>query len=473
MKVKTRLQVNALVITIAAILCVILINIIAYELNFKRAFYIDTTDTQTYVFSDETKYFFDNMETDVKMYALFPNDGRSDSMKKAIEQFPNVSKNITLEYVDIYRNPEFAHKYSEGGMGVEEYSVIIEMGDKYKIVTPSQMYAFDQSGNQTLNVESAIINALVSLTGGDIPTRVYFITGQGEHSFEEIYSALLKDNYFVDTVNIEASGVPDDADMIFCVAPTKDFSTQSIEALDDYFDNGGNASFFFAPGVGELPKLNAYLAEWGVKVNNDLVFEGDASRNKSQSGFKSEPIPYIQMDDYDINYALLEKDMTVVTPESSSLEIIENNQAGAEVTRLLVTSAKGYAKSDITADMTIGKQKGDKEGQLCLAALSRRFTPDNNNISNIFVSGSYYAFEGSGYLSQPGYANGDFLLNVVNFATGRANDSITSIRPKDATTGKLNMTQAQVNAIKIILQWVVPILILAAGLVVWIRRRYL
>ena len=101
MKVKTMLQVNALVVTVAVILCVILLNIAAYNLNFKQAFYFDTTDTETYVFSDETKYFFDTMEEDVSLYAFFPTDGRSDSMKKSIEQFPNVSKKIKLEYVDL------------------------------------------------------------------------------------------------------------------------------------------------------------------------------------------------------------------------------------------------------------------------------------------------------------------------------------------------------------------------------------
>ena len=473
MKVKTRLQMNAAIVTVAAIIVAILVNVIAYELNFKKAFYVDTTETNTYEFSDETLYFFDNMEQEVTLYALFPTDGRSDSMKKSIEQFPNVSKKIKLEYVDLYRNPEFARKYSTGGTGVSEYSVIVEMGEKYRIVSPEQMYEFDQNGNQSLNVESAIINAIVSVTGGENPIRVYFTTGHGEHTYDEMYSALVNDNYYVSTVNVATSGVPDDADMILCVAPTTDFSAEAIESLDEYFDNGGTGAFFFAPGLAKLPKLDSYLEEWGIQVNRDLVFEGDANRNKSQSGFRSEPIPYIQMDDYDINYSLIEKNMSFVAPNSSSLTIVENNRADAKVTPLLKTSAKAYSKAEVTADMSNEKTSGDKTGQFTLAAMSMRYTPDGNNYGKIFVSGSYDAFEGNGYISQAGYANGDFFLNVVSFFTGRSNDSITSIRPKDATTGGLSMTEAQVKFVKILLQWVIPIIIFAIGLVVWIRRRYL
>ena len=473
LNIKTTLLINSAVVTLAAILCVALINIAAYQLNFKKAFYIDTTDTQTYEFSEETKYFFDTMEEKVHLYAFFPTDGRSDSMKKAIEQFPNVSKNIELDYVDLYRNPEFARKYSKGGMGVGDYSVVVEYGERFQVVSAEQMYKFDQNGNQSLNVESALINAIVSVTNGDTPIRLYFTTGHGEHSYEEMYNALATDNYYVSTVNVALNGVPDDADMIFCVAPVQDFNSETIEKLDEYFDNGGNGAFFFAPGLKAMPKLDAFLEEWGIVVNRDLVFEGNASRNKSQSGFRSEPIPYMQMDDYDITYKLIENNMDFVAPESSSLTLIENNRAGAEVTALLKTTDKAYAKAEITADMSTEKQNGDKTGQFTLAALTRRFTPDNKNIANIFVSGSYSAFEGSGYLSTPGYANGDFFLNVVSFATGRANDSITSIRPKDATTGTLSMTAQQVNVVKVILQWIIPGIIFALGFFVWIRRRFL
>ena len=94
MNIKTTLLINSAIITLAAILCVVLVNVAAYHLNFKKAFYFDTTAGQTYEFSEETKYFFDTMENDVHLYAFFPNDGRSDSMKKSIEQFPNVSKRI-------------------------------------------------------------------------------------------------------------------------------------------------------------------------------------------------------------------------------------------------------------------------------------------------------------------------------------------------------------------------------------------
>ena len=473
MKVKTRLQLNAMVITAAAVLCVILINVIAFNLNFKKAFYIDTTDTRTYVFSDETKYFFDNMEEDVTLYALFPTDGISDSMKKSIEQFPAISKRITLKYVDLYRNPEFARKYTKGGMGIEEYSVIVEAGDRFEIVSPAQMYEFDNDGNQSLKVESAIVNAIVAVTNGDDLIKVYFTTGHGEHNCIEMYDTLVSDFYYVDHFNIALSNVPDDADLLVCVAPMQDFSSEAIENLDKYFDNGGNAMFFFAPGLPELPKLDAFLEEWGIGVNRNLVFEGDDSRNKSQSGFKSEPIPFIQYDNYEINLSLIENNMDFVAPNSSSIDVFENNVAGAEVTPLLKTSQKAYIKNEISADMVTEKQPGDKSGQFTLAAMSRRFTPDNNNIANIFVSGSLDAFEGTGYLNATGYANGDFFLNIVSFFTGRADDAITSIRPKDATTAGLKMTTQQVNTVKFILQWVIPAVIFIAGLAVWIRRRYL
>ncbi len=472
-KVKTRLQLNALVITAAAVICVILINIIAYNLDIKKALHIDTTDTQTYVFSDETKYFFDNLEDDVTLYALYPNDGISDPVKESIELFPATSKRIKLEYVDIYRNPEFSRKYSENGAPVENYSVIVETGSRYEVVSLDDMYKFDNEGNQTIEAESAILNAIISVTNSDSVLKIYFTTGHGESACEEMYSALAADLYYVNRLNVALNTIPTDADMLICLAPMQDFSAEAIENIDNYLDNGGNAAFFFAPGLPKLPKLDSFLAEWGIEVNRDLVFEGDNSRNKSQSGFKSEPIPYIQADDYDININLIETNMDFVAPNSSSITIYDNNSAGAKVTPLLMTSPKAYAKQNISAEMSTEKESGDKSGRFTLAAMSRRSTIDDNNFADIFVSGSVDAFEGNGYLSKTGYANGDFMLNVIGYLTGRSDDAITSIRPKNATTAGLSMTTQQVNTIKFILQWIIPALIFIAGLVVWVRRRYL
>ncbi len=476
LKVKTRLQINATVVTAVTILAVILVNIIAYELNFKKMFFIDTTATKTYEFSDETKYFFNHMDKDVTLYALFPEDGYSDPIPKSLEQFPRISKKIKLQKVDMYRNPEFVRKYEEKGSVIENYSVIVDAGDKFEVVSMGQMYIFDQNGQQKLNVESTIINAIVNVTRSDKVTRAYFTIGQGERPDEKIMTLLGNDNYYISTVNVNSEGVPEDAELLICVAPTIDFTPEAIESMDKFFDNGGNGAFFFAPGMEKLPRLENYLNEWGIGVNHDYVIEGDPAENLSEAGFKNVIYTRPQQDDYDINYDLILQERRIAVPETCSLTLSdENNASSAKVTAMLKTTAKSYSKEGVSEIANRDYAYGDKKGPFTIAAMARRSTPDGNDYGNIFVSGSYSAYDGEGndYLSQAAFANADFLLNILNAFTGRTDDSIKSISPKNASTPGLMMTQQQVENVTFVLQWVIPISIFVIGLIVWIRRRYL
>ena len=85
--------------------------------------------------------------------------------------------------------------------------------------------------------------------------------------------------------------------------------------------------------------------------------------------------------------------------------------------------------------------------------------------------GSLQAVETDGILEESSYCNGDFVLNAFSYMTQKG-DSL-NIRAKIISAERLTMTEMQVKVISIVLQYVLPILILAAGLLVWLRRRYL
>ena len=46
------------------------------------------------------------------------------------------------------------------------------------------------------------------------------------------------------------------------------------------------------------------------------------------------------------------------------------------------------------------------------------------------------------------------------------------IRAKEITASKLNITQTQYVVTYVLIQYLLPLLIIAAGLTVWLKRRY-
>ena len=86
------------------------------------------------------------------------------------------------------------------------------------------------------------------------------------------------------------------------------------------------------------------------------------------------------------------------------------------------------------------------------------------------VFGSYAMFS-SGFISMNSANNSAFIMNIFNTVSEKADDSIT-IESKKLDAQELGANdETTANVIMVIFVIVIPVLILAAGIVVWIRRR--
>jgi ABC-type uncharacterized transport system involved in gliding motility auxiliary subunit len=76
-----------------------------------------------------------------------------------------------------------------------------------------------------------------------------------------------------------------------------------------------------------------------------------------------------------------------------------------------------------------------------------------------FAANSFLNFNG----------NRDLLLNSMNWLS--SDEDLISIRPKENEDRRINLTHAQMNGIRIISQFGLPLAIVVAGFFVWWRRR--
>lgn len=467
--IKTGYKLSSAALTAVVIAAVILLNALVSAISDKVPLQLDLTKERIYEFSEQTNKIIKAIDEEVKVYALYPESVSSEYLEYAREylaKYSRLNKNIEVTYIDPYENPAFAKKYEKTGETINAGSIIVEAGDRFKVVTLDQLYTQSSyTGSVSIDMEKKMTLAFSYVTMQGADGRIYFTEGHDEQSANGMKTALEGEGYTCEDVNIGMNGIADDASVVVIASPSKDFTGDEVNILDEYMDKGGRLIYVSTPGIPALEKLYSYFGEWGITPNNDMVIETSSSRAYgSGSGM---PIPAPELKEHDINTNIINGGLVFMAPYSGSFTLSESNIRGASPASLLVTSDEAYGKTNLSSE-TVDKESGDIDGPLNVAAISEMLDETG---SKLLVIGSLYSMEYNGILEEASYANGDFLLNAVAYMTENSNP--LDIRAKVISSSTLTMNQMQIIVCYIILQYLIPILIIAAGLAVWLRRRYL
>jgi len=65
--------------------------------------------------------------------------------------------------------------------------------------------------------------------------------------------------------------------------------------------------------------------------------------------------------------------------------------------------------------------------------------------------------------------NNDLALNAINWLA--SDEDLISIRPKPQEDRRITMTRAQLNLVRVTSQFVLPLVVVVAGVGVWWKRR--
>lgn len=466
MKNSTKFGLNAVIFTAITVAAVILLNAILSVVSSKIPMKIDLTREKVYALSENTKEIMKKVDKEINVYALYPaNTGSNEYITYAEEylsRYSALNKNFKVTFIDPDKNPGFAKKYEEQGQQISTGSIILECGDKVKTVAFSQMYSTnDYTGSTSIDLEKKLTAAVANVSGLSGDAKIYFTEGHNEDDAAGLVSALEDDGYAHETVNIAVSGIPDDATAIVIAAPTIDLSAEERDALDKYLDNGGKAVVIAQTGVEGLDRLYEYLAEWGTVPRGDFVVETDTNRFVNLYNM---PTPLPELEEHDITKNLISQKLVYIAPMAQSIELNEDNTRNAKITSLLSTTDKSYGKTDL-GFTSYEKEDGDVEGPLTLAALA-----EDGNGGKVFVIGSLTAATTGSIIGEQSYANGDFIMNTFGYLT--ESNSSMNIRAKEISASKLNINQTQYVLTYIIIQYILPLIIIVAGLTVWLKRRY-
>lgn len=454
----------ATVISAVVIIVVILVNIFATELNLK----VDVSKEGMYTITDVTKNYVKGIKDDITIYYMAQTGNEDSTFTEVAEKYPNLSSHIKLEYKDPVLYPNFSTQYVKDTITDNSVIVVNNTNGRAKYVDNSDMlvtqidYNTYTSNVTGVDIEGQITSALQYVTTENLPV-MYMVNGHGETEIgTTLASSIAKANVTTNTIStLTTDSIPEDCSILLINGPTTDFSEDEVAMIKEYLTNGGNAIILADYRAQGLTNFNGLLNYYGVELVNGVVIEGD--RNYYTGQYPNTLVPSLAYQD--ITSDLRTNKTAVIVPTASGIKALDSVRSTVTVTPLLTTSDSAYSKVDINSS-TIEKESADIEGPFNLGVA---ITENYNDVeTKLVVYGSAYIIDES-FMSYPSIGNMDLFLNSINYMS--TDQETLAVRTRSIEQAYLTLNAAQVNLLAPVFVAVIPVIILAIGGFVCVRRR--
>lgn len=454
----------ATVISAVVILIVLLINLFVQELGITK----DLTADSRYSLTDETKELIKSIDQNITIYYLVESGNEIDEFDRIVKNYDNINSKITVKYKDPVQYPKFASQYVEDEIGTQSFLVVNEDTNAAKYIAYEDLldyeinyttYQYDVTG---LKVEAQIDAAIAAVTNEDLPT-VYTLTGHGETSVSSYLSELLKDNNITatDFSSLTAQSVPEDCDVLLINMPQFDLTEEETALIKDYLVQGGDAIFLVDYVTYTLPNVVSLLNYYGVDVVEGFVVEGDSQYTMS-SRYPTLLVPKISSHEFVKN---IKDKKYIIVPLGSGLTIRNDIRETVETDTILKTSDSAYSKTNINSTVA-EKEENDISGPFILGVEAREAVGEEETRVAVYTG---KAFLEDQYLQTASFGNADLIINTINEMSDQENS--LSIRSTSLDEPMVSMNTAQKNKIGLVVVVILPLLFLATGITVVVRRR--
>jgi ABC-type uncharacterized transport system involved in gliding motility auxiliary subunit len=212
--------------------------------------------------------------------------------------------------------------------------------------------------------------------------------------------------------------------------------------------------------IADNDALTGALQSWGVTMKKDLVLDLNPVGQLVGVG------PDVALvKDYNAHPIVNEmKGMYTGLPISRSLEVKNTDKTAVE--KLFDSSASSLATTNLSSPDINPKDPKNKRGPLTLAAAGSYKTGKENSQGLFIVIGSS-AFATNSFITFNG--NADLALNSMNWLA--SDEDLISIRPKDQDDRRITMTAAQFSWVRTITQFLLPLAVVFAAVMMWWKRR--
>ncbi len=456
-----------------------LVNVVAMQLGQRFALTVDLTANAAYEAGEETRALLQSLDQDVEIYVLATEDAFGGSpyflqAQRMIEQYPRLSARVELTYVDYVFDPTFASRYPD--LALSEGDVLVVRGDRVKQLKLSDLfnYSYTESGSliiQSSRAEEAVTSAILYVKNPD-QARVAVLTGNGMADMSGFTGLLTENNFDLAQVNLTMDTLDNSYDLALLFGPRIDLSEDALKKLDAFLYNDGayGKTLFYTADVAQaaLPNLGVFLKEWGIAIGDGAVFETTAERTYQYQPY----YPVAEYVDEVYRDRLIDPSSPVLMPLARPLDLLFVTRASI-LNEVLLQFAETSGVRPAEAVDSFAVEQAERWGPMpALVLTSKRVYGTTGVIqyrSNLVVSASTAMLD-TFSIQNTSLSNSEYLLNLFNTLCERTD--VVNIRPKSLAGNTLSITTAQASTLGILLAGVLPLVILATGIVIWLVRRY-
>lgn len=521
---KIRYGTLATAITAIFIVVVVLINVVVGIVMERYPLKVDLTANKIYEISEQTIKYLKGIDSSVELVVmsdetLYKSNPDYKKAAEIIEKYAKYSDNIEVKYVDMQKHPDEYAKYNDKYSGdIAENNVVIASGDKTKIrVTATENlfiiganYATGRYEAVGLQAEQVLTSAIMHVTNAN-PKKVAIINAEPHainmDSLLMLANVMDANGYEYEIIDLKTEELTNEFSIAILVAPKDDLTATEMDKLRNYLDNSGyySKSMLYIGDIyqGLTPNIDAFIEEWGFKLGRSTVVEAEDAQRQyvtlisdasvGQTYNVGASLASIAEDVY--SEGLVNTRLPIVAPQARPIEVLWESNGQRTTSVLLNTSSSSYlypyaeeaqksqdalgdgeevSTDEIDEDVSevttaFDEETAEKSTQVVMAVGEKSKVLGDGRVSSKVMVMSSASMIDYAIMENKAYNNSEYVINSLNIMTGKESGII--VESKEFNSQTIAVTEKQLGILRNLTMIIIPLIIVAIGVFVYIRRR--
>ena len=443
----------ATLMTVVFVAIVIVLNVVVSALAERfPSMDIDMTAQGLNTLSDQAIEIAQSIDEDTTIYLIGSEDAYENNqiyssygleysqVASLARRLAEANSHIKVEFVDPDTNPTFISEYADEDLSTGK--VMVQTERRHRVLTVTDLFTIEQDqttgGYNTYSmVDSALAGALELVNMEDVPVFT-IATGHGEmltsDNMASFISMLEDQNFEVQEIDLLTESIPEGTQVLMLPTPhhrlLRGGSGQAAGIPEQHHQpRGFDATGHLQPHQGSMPNYEAFLEEWGIRVEEGVVAETNTDRMALADAYGVLVDPsedYLSGNTYD----------RLVSYYSAPITKLFDANNGISTYDLWTTSDSAYV---VTEDTTEEQAADPDTSSQTVASVSSKYVQvDGSSVTRSLVMfGSSYVFLDT-FMSNA-FSDGSFVTDLTLYLTGNDGSNVTVLTER-VQTNEMDVT---------------------------------